>query len=89
MIEKMNIRIAIFAAVIAGIYSLINFESLTRTALSMVITIIVAFILGSWGQNYLNKAIEKVEEEKKRLEEEQKEAENNGETPELQEELQG
>lgn len=73
MHEKLNVVITLAAAAIVALFSYIFFDSLLRTAISLIATIIVFFILGSIFKMFVVRGIEEVEEKEK---EKQKEKEN-------------
>lgn len=75
MIEKLHIIITLTAAAVVGMFSLIFFDSLFRTALNLVITIIVFFVIGLVVRNSLLKAFEAIKKENEEKER-QEEAEN-------------
>lgn len=68
MYEKIHIIITLIATAIVALFSYIFFESLLRTAISLIITIVVFFILGSIFKSSVDKIIE--ENKNNRAEEE-------------------
>lgn len=51
--EKIHIIIAVFAALISTIYCILFYQGLTKTAICIIVTIIIFFVLGSMAKNYL------------------------------------
>jgi len=73
--EKIHIIITIFAALLMTVYCIIFYQGLTRTAICLIVTIIVFYVLGSMVKSYLSSKFKNDDTNDNTLHEEAGEAE--------------
>lgn len=84
MFEKFHIYITLIAALITTVFSILFYDSLIRLAISVIVTIVVFYIIGSFVKEYLIKLFTPPEEEEQDIDES---AEENDESDEIFEEV--
>ncbi len=69
MYEKLHIIITLIAAIAVALFSFIFFESLTKAAVGLIITIVVFYIIGSVFKKIIDKGLEeaKIKEEESEI----------------------
>lgn len=86
MYEKLHIIITLIATAVVALFSYIFFQSLTRTAIALIITIVVFYVLGSIFKGVIDKELEK---EKEKAEEEENLTDNENQTEQEEEPIEG